>query len=84
MDKYRMPGMAVGITVAGKTYVFDYGEGRTATHQPVTPDTLFELGSLAKTFTATLAAYAQLSGNLSLQTRSARICRHCKRAGSAT
>jgi beta-lactamase class C len=32
-----------------------------------TPHTLFEVGSLSKTFTATLAAYAQALGRLSLQ-----------------
>ena len=66
MARNGIPGMAVGIAVAGKTYVFDYGEATTATHRPVTRYTLFEIGSITKTFTATLAAYAQISGNLSL------------------
>ena len=66
MAKYGIPGMAVGITVAGKSYVFTYGVASTATRQPVTRDTLFEIGSISKTFTATLASYAQVMGNLSL------------------
>ena len=66
MAKYGIPGMAVGITVAGKPYVFTYGVASTATRQPVTRDTLFEIGSISKTFTATLASYAQVMGDLSL------------------
>jgi beta-lactamase class C len=66
MAKYGIPGMAVGITVAGKPYVFTYGVASTATRQPVTRDTLFEIGSISKTFTATLASYAQMIGDLSL------------------
>jgi beta-lactamase class C len=32
---------------------------------PVTRNTLFEIGSISKTFTATLASYAQVKGKLS-------------------
>jgi beta-lactamase class C len=46
--------------------VFDYGVASKATKQPVTRDTLFELGSVSKTLTATLASYAQIEGDLSL------------------
>jgi beta-lactamase class C len=66
MAKYGIPGMAVGITVAGKPYVFTYGVASIATRQPVTRETLFEIGSISKTFTATLASYAQVMGKLSL------------------
>ncbi|TDY22151.1 beta-lactamase class C [Paraburkholderia sp. BL6665CI2N2] len=59
-------GMAVGIVVAGKPYVYNYGVASTETNKPVTRDTLFELGSISKTFTATLASYAQVNGDLSL------------------
>ena len=66
MAKYHIPGMAVGVIVDGNAYVFDYGVASTATRQPVMRDTLFEIGSISKTFTATLASYAQVSGQLSL------------------
>jgi beta-lactamase class C len=66
MAKDRLPGMAVAIAAAGKTYVFNYGVASTETRRPVTRDTLFEIGSVTKTFTATLACYAQLTGHLSL------------------
>lgn len=64
--KYRIPGMAIAITIAGRPYIFNYGVTSIETRQPVGPSTLFELGSVSKTFTATLAAYAQAEGYLSL------------------
>ncbi len=66
MAKYNIPGLAVGITVAGTPYVFCYGVASTETRRPVTRGTLFEIGSVSKTFTATLASYAQVGGHLSL------------------
>jgi len=66
MAKDHIHGMAVGVIVGGKPYVYNYGVASTETGKPVTRDTLFELGSISKTFTATLASYAQVSGDLSL------------------
>jgi beta-lactamase class C len=72
MAKYSIPGVAVGITAAGKPYVFSYGLASTETRRPVTRDTLFEIGSVTKTFTATLASYAQVSGYLSLSDKTSK------------
>jgi len=66
MQKYGVPGMAVGVVLNGHEYVYDYGVASRATGQPVTANTLFEIGSISKTFNATLAAYAQSKGDLSL------------------
>ena len=66
MEKYGVPGMAVGIVMRGQSYVYDYGVMSKATRKPITRDTLFEIGSDSKTFTATLAAYAEASGQLLL------------------
>ena len=66
MLNYSIAGMAVGLTITGKEYIFNYGVASRATRKPVTNDTLFEIGSISKTFTATLAAYAQRTGILSL------------------
>ncbi|RZF26980.1 beta-lactamase [Paraburkholderia sp. UYCP14C] len=66
MTKYHIAGMAVGVIEDGKPYVYNYGVASTQTGKPVTRDTLFELGSVSKTFTATLASYAQIDGKLSL------------------
>jgi beta-lactamase class C len=66
MTKYDVPGLAVAVTVDGRQYFFNYGVASKADNKPVTKDTLFEVGSVSKTFTATLAAYAQALGKLSL------------------
>ncbi|AEK63346.1 class C beta-lactamase [Collimonas fungivorans] len=66
MQSYAIPGMAVAVTIDGKNYFFNYGVASKETRQPVTNRTLFEIGSLSKTFTATLASYAQVDGKLSL------------------
>nr|WP_307437114.1 class C beta-lactamase [Labrys monachus] len=72
MARYGVPGMAVGIVVKGRGYVYDYGVASKATGNPVSGETLFEIGSCSKTFTATLASYAQVSGKLSLSDRASR------------
>jgi beta-lactamase class C len=72
MAKYGIPGVAVGITVEGKPYVFCYGLASIETRQLVTRDTLFEIGSVTKTFTATLASYAQVTGRLSLSDKTSK------------
>jgi beta-lactamase class C len=65
MDKYQVPGMAFGITIDGKAYYFNYGLANKESAQPVTQNTIFELGSISKTFAMTLASYAQLQDKLS-------------------
>lgn len=66
MQRYGIPGMAVGVVVHGKPYVLNYGLANPRSHQPVRDRTLFEIGSVSKTFLATLTAYAQETGHLSL------------------
>jgi beta-lactamase class C len=66
MAQYGVPGMAVAITVDGRTRFFNYGLASRASKAPVDEGTLFELGSVSKTFTATLACLARERGALSL------------------
>jgi beta-lactamase class C len=66
MNKDAIPGMSVGLLVDGKPHVFNYGRASIKPETPVTNDTLFELGSVSKTFTATLASLAQVEGRLAL------------------
>jgi beta-lactamase class C len=65
MTQWGIPGMAAGVTLDGHAQVFTFGVSSLATRQPVSPETLFEIGSVTKTFTATLAAYAAEKGALS-------------------
>lgn len=66
MSQHDIPGMAVGLILDGQPYIFTYGVASKETNVPVTEATLFEIGSVSKVFTATLAAYAQATGKLSL------------------
>lgn len=66
MKEYEVPGMAVAITIQGKRYFFDYGVASKETGKKVSNATIFEIGSVSKTFTATLAALAATRGTLSL------------------
>jgi beta-lactamase class C len=73
MQRHGVPGMAVGIITPDEHQVFDYGVASKSTRKPVTKDTLFEIGSISKTFTATLASYAQVKGDLSLTDSASRF-----------
>lgn len=64
MGEQNIPGMAIAVTIDGKSYCFNYGVASRETQQAITSETLFELGSISKTFTATLTSYAQIEGDL--------------------
>ena len=66
MEKNKIPGIAVGLIFQGQTYVFNYGLASVEERRPVTDTTIFEVGSISKTFTATLTSYAEASGKLQL------------------
>ncbi|MBC3953054.1 class C beta-lactamase [Pseudomonas folii] len=66
MQQYNIPGMSIAVTSNGQQQFYNYGVASRETAQAVSNDTLFELGSISKTFTATLATYAQANGQLSL------------------
>ena len=66
MRDNHIPGMAIAITVDGKECYYNFGVASKQSKRKVSSDTLFELGSISKTFIATLATYAQAEGKLSL------------------
>lgn len=66
LQEYDVPGIAVAVTLDGQPYFFSYGLASRERNTPVTKDTLFEIGSVSKTFTAIFASYAQTLGKIAL------------------
>jgi beta-lactamase class C len=67
IKQYDLPGIAVGVTQNGVHKFYTSGLASRPDNRPVTPDTLFEIGSISKVFTATLAALAEERGKLNLK-----------------
>lgn len=59
-------GLAAALYAGRHVEFFTYGFADDSTRRPVTPDTLFNLGSLRKPFEATLVALGALRGELRL------------------
>ncbi len=66
MHDTHVPGLAIAVVAGGHEHFYNFGVASRDTGRKVTSDTLFELGSISKTFNVTLAAYAQESGQLAL------------------
>lgn len=64
MHEYGVPGMAIAVTHRGQQAFYNFGVASKTADGAVTSDTIFEIGSVSKTFTATLATYAQAVGRL--------------------
>jgi len=73
MREFGVPGLAIAVTQDGRQQFYNYGVASRQTQAKVSRDTLFEVGSISKTYTATLAAYAETQGKLSLNDSPARF-----------
>ena len=69
MKANDIPGLAVAISLKGEPHYFSYGLASKEDGRRVTPETLFEIGSVSKTFTATLAGYALTQDKMRLDDR---------------
>lgn len=67
MQETDTPGLAIAI-ISGDRVVFakGFGVANIETQVPVTPDTLFQIGSITKTFTATALLTLAAEGKLAL------------------
>ncbi len=65
LEKYNVPGMAVGVIQNNKKYKTYYGLQSVQDKKAVNSNTIFELGSVSKLFTATAGAYAKNTGKIS-------------------
>lgn len=65
-DAYGVPGAVVGVLLGDEIEVATYGVANLATGVEVTPDTLFQIGSLAKIYTATLVCQVAGAGVIAL------------------
>ena len=57
LDSALAPGLAVGLVIGDSlVYAEGFGVADRRTQRPVTAETLFQIGSMTKTFTATMLA----------------------------
>lgn len=65
--EFDIPGLVVGITFRGKQHFYATGLAAREGEIAASPETIFELGSISKIFTATLAALAEQQGAIDLE-----------------
>jgi CubicO group peptidase (beta-lactamase class C family) len=66
MKRLKVPGVAIGVYHRGREYTAGFGVTSIEHPLPVTADTLFQVGSISKTFTATLIMMLVEQGKVKL------------------
>lgn len=66
MHEHDIPGLAVAVLHDGNVHFFNYGVASRETGQRVNQHTIFEIGSISKTFTSLLGAYVSTQGGFTL------------------
>ncbi|MCX7622731.1 MAG: beta-lactamase family protein [Thermomicrobium sp.] len=68
LEDWRVPGLTIGILDGDRTEERGFGIAHAETRCAVRPDTLFQIGSITKVYTATLAMQLVEEGKLDLDT----------------
>jgi CubicO group peptidase (beta-lactamase class C family) len=68
MERLGVPGVAVGVQYGGEEYLAGFGVTSITNPLPVDGDTIFQIGSTTKTFTATAVMRLVEEGKLDLDT----------------
>jgi len=66
IQKANTVGLSIGVISNGKISTYNYGETTRGNNLLPTANTIFEIGSITKTFTATLLAYYVNEGKIKL------------------
>lgn len=66
MNNKQVPGVAVALYYNNHLYFFNYGYANTDTQTKITENTIFEIASITKVFTATLLAQEVLQNKVNL------------------
>src|SRR5829696_6269909 len=66
MKRLRVPGVSIGIWHKGREYTAGFGITSVEHPLPVTADTLFQTGSISKTYTGTLLMMLVEQGKVKL------------------
>ncbi len=66
MKRLRVPGVSIGIYHKGKEWTTGFGVTNVEHPLPVTSETLFQIGSISKTFTGTLLMMLAEQGKVNL------------------
>ena len=70
LSKFGLPGMTLGLTAPGGfSTVLNFGYANADSRQPITPDTLFQIGSISKSVTSAVIHQLAAQGRLRLSDR---------------
>jgi CubicO group peptidase (beta-lactamase class C family) len=67
MERLKVPGVAVGVLCDGQEHIAGFGVTSVEHPLPITEDTLFQIGSITKTFTATAIMRLVEMGKIDLE-----------------
>ena len=78
MKRLSIPGVAVGVWHKGREYAAGFGVTSVEHPLPITSDTLFQVGSISKTFTGTMLMQLAEQGKLDLDAPVRKILKDLK------